>query len=797
MLALLCLAFAAVSADDLDTIAQRAALSALPPPSTLPAFDAQVALNLTYLTPQFFFSDLNYSFCLNADWPAMMHAERTLNFVSAYASPGSAYYHSAPLLASVHGLLAYWLQFNAAHRSTNWWMNQVGVPSFLGHTGLLLQQLGQLQPAELAGVLASTRQADTYRGGCEPTNCLWLAGNVLLGGLLARNASLVARTSTDIFSTINLRNPLAPSDPSGIKADGSFMMHGSLLYSGGYGMCYAKGLIDLLAWTRGTAYALPPQDSRWELLSHYLLDGTLRMMHYGTPLPPYGPATWDPSALGRNYARPYGHDPGSAAGQAVTIAVEALAGVGGPRAAEFLAFAALLNGTGALAGVPPAFLAFSAHFYQADYTMHTAPLAAEPASPQLPSWTASVFAASSRTRRSEITNAEGVQSWHMAENALWVQVSGQEYLDAWPAMDMGLIPGTTILPLHAYSSGDIGGMGATAFVGGAANQGASLAVNDFVAPNHVGLAYRKATALLPSAVVALTANITADSPLAPVRTVLAQRRAEGGACVGPASAAPLPVPMAGVYVSSSGSGGGGSRALPVDANETLDSSVWWVWEGGVGYLLLDRLPGAAAGAAAGALPTLHVSSLVQNGSWAKLGVWQDWTACNIFSLYAQHAPPVAGAQAAFAVAPGVSLQAWSASNSSSGSGSASALAAALTVLNSPALQAVHLAGEGVLAAAVYDPAGGQAAVPGYTASFSSAGAFVLREQGQGQGSAWPGLSLGAAQPLQAPWEGRVEVRGQGLPPPTAGAANCSAVQGGYDIVLAHPPSDGSTVLVGC
>jgi hypothetical protein len=71
--------------------------------------------------------------------------------------------------------------------------------------------------------------------------------------------------------------------------------------------------------------------------------------------------------------------------------------------------------------------------------MHSAPLplpspAPSPAPPQLPSWTASVFAASSRTRRSEITNAEGVQSWHMAENALWVMLNGTEYLDAWPAM---------------------------------------------------------------------------------------------------------------------------------------------------------------------------------------------------------------------------------------------------------------------------------------------------------------------------------------------------------------------------
>ena len=55
----------------------------------------------------------------------------------------------------------------------------------------------------------------------------------------------------------------------------------------------------------------------------------------------------------------------------------------------------------------------------------------------------------------------------MAENALWVMLNGTEYLDAWPAMSMGLVPGTTVLaPPHVYSDGDVGGVGATAFVGG-------------------------------------------------------------------------------------------------------------------------------------------------------------------------------------------------------------------------------------------------------------------------------------------------------------------------------------------
>ena len=81
-------------------------------------------------------------------------------------------------------------------------MNEVGVPRFQGHAGLLLQHLGSLSEAERDGILASTRLADVYRG-CEPTNCVWLAGNVFLGALLERNATVVARTVTDMLKTID------------------------------------------------------------------------------------------------------------------------------------------------------------------------------------------------------------------------------------------------------------------------------------------------------------------------------------------------------------------------------------------------------------------------------------------------------------------------------------------------------------------------------------------------------------------------------------------------------------------
>ena len=788
LLAPLCLQRAAAQQTDLDVIASRAAASLLPPPASIAAFDAALARNLSFVTPNFTFSDINYTYCVNANWPAMLHPERARSFMAAYASPQSTYFRSAGLLATVHVLLGWWLPWNAAHRSTNWWMNQVGVPGYLAGTGLLLQAQGALLPSEAAGIAASTRGADTYRGGCEPTNCVWLAGNVFLGALLERNATTVARTVGDMYRTINVSNPFAPADPSGIKADGSFMMHGSLLYSGGYGMCYALAIINLLSWTRGTAFALPAGDARWDSFSHTLLDGSFRMMHFGAGLPPYGPAAWDVSALGRNYARPYGRDPASAAGQAVTWAPEAVRGVGGPRGAEFEAFAALLNGTGAAEGVDPSFLAFSFHFYEADYTAHVAPLPRQPpgGGPQVAHWSSSAFAASKRTRRSEITNAEGVASWHVAENAIWTMLNGTEFLDAPPAMSMAKLPGTTVLSWRQYTAADVGGNGATAFVGGASLGGgaASVAVNEFVAPNGAGLAYRKATLFTSNAVVALTANATAADPAAAVWTTVEQRRAGGGAGVSPGSAAPPPAPLGGVFTSAAGA----AAPLPAAFNGSLPSDTWWVWEGGFGYLLLDRAPGqVTSGGGGGApLPTLHASQLVQNGSWAALGVWPDFVACNIFTLWLEHPPPVAGAAAAYAVAPGVALGEWA-------GGLAAALAANITVVeNSGALQAVAHGGDGVLAAAAYAEGGAAARGGGWDAHFSAPGAYVLAQRRRAGG----GLALAAAQPAQVPWSATVAVAGRA--PSRPAAPNCSAAPGGgLAFRLEAPPANGSSVVLEC
>ena len=118
--------------------------------------------------------------------------------------------------------------------------------------------------------------------------------------------------------------------------------------------------------------------------------------------------------IGRTLARPFGADWVSCAGQSVSFTARSLLTIGGPRAQEFHYFSALINGTGALAGVTPEFLTRSNYYFNSGLAMHTVARAAPPGatSSQLPSWMSSAFTSSTRTSRSETTNNENLKVHH-------------------------------------------------------------------------------------------------------------------------------------------------------------------------------------------------------------------------------------------------------------------------------------------------------------------------------------------------------------------------------------------------
>jgi hypothetical protein len=156
---------------------------------------------------------------------------------------------------------------------------------------------------------------------------------------------------------------------------------GAQIYNGGYGASYVQGIAMMLSWTRGTPLGLLDSDPRVAIYSSVALDGTRRMMTYGVPPAgsPWGVALYDVSVIGRDVARPYASNWGMQAGPQVTgsgvmpqgygLTPVLMAGVGGPRAAEFAAFAALLNGSATPAQGAAALLG-NRVFWTADYAVH-------------------------------------------------------------------------------------------------------------------------------------------------------------------------------------------------------------------------------------------------------------------------------------------------------------------------------------------------------------------------------------------------------------------------------------------
>jgi hypothetical protein len=521
-------------------------------------------------------------------------------------------------------------------------------------------------------------------------------------------------------------------------------------------------------------------------------------MHYSNaPPPPYAPALFDASVIGRDISRPYGSNWGMQAGMQVQFTPALLAGIGGPRAEEFVGFAALLNGT-ADAATGEARAVGNRVFYITDFALHTVGTAAAAArhggsggrlhadSGNGIAWSVSVKMASTRTLRCECINSENKHGLHLSDGAMYLSLTGYEFVDTFPLWDFMRLPGTTVFPYAVPWL--CGGAGTTAFVGGASDgAGLGSAVQDYVAAFNESLAMRRSTFFFPSLFVGLGANITATSPAAAARvawTGIAQARLTG----------------TGVFTSA----GGADAPLPANTNTSLPDTAWWVWEGGVGYVLLDRLPGAARTTGGGALPTLHVSNVATWGLWQDIGAMSGNVTGALFTLWLEHAAPVAGASYAYAILPNLPLPAFQAA--------AAALLAPVAsgglavIRNDGGVQAVVHGASNALHATVFALDGGRGSVAvvdggaGWNVTVNSVGAFIVAQAapaaGEARGAAGAGsLAFTVAEPSQPAAGWSVQVGIDRALAAASGPNGTSCTPAAAD--FATPPNGGQSQSITC
>ncbi|MEU2439800.1 polysaccharide lyase 8 family protein [Streptomyces rubradiris] len=463
---------------------------------------------------------------------------RLWTMTQAYVQTGTGVTGDPGLLTDVlRGLdhIAATVYNPATTRYGNWWEWQIGSPRLLMDiTAALYAQAG---PDRVAAACAAVDHfipdavLTDYSGTSTGANRVDLCRSVALRGILGRDAQKTALA----------RDALSPVFPyvtkgDGLYADGSFVQHTWVAYSGTYGQVLLDGLGRLFALLAG---------SPWEITDpgrQHILDS---VEHAYAPLIHDGLVMdcVNGRAISRGYLR--SDDQGVMRGdhyhgQALIAAIALLAGGASPEERE--RWYGRIKGWIERDTTEP--ILTSRQFGVGDLARLQAvaaspvPAAPEPLGHRLfpamdravhrtPRFTAALAMASDRIAHYECGNGENPRGWHTGSGMLswWPRGSGDQYTDwYWPTVDWYRLPGITVSTrrLADRAGGEWGApKPAVRWVGGTTD-GTYAAVGQHLKGLGSTLQARKSWFFLDDAVVCLGAGITCTDGV-PVETVVDNR----------------------------------------------------------------------------------------------------------------------------------------------------------------------------------------------------------------------------------------------------------------------------------
>ncbi|MFD9095942.1 polysaccharide lyase 8 family protein [Streptomyces collinus] len=469
---------------------------------------------------------------------------RLWTMAQAYLQPGTGCTGDDTLLADVlRGLdhLAATVYNPATTRYGNWWEWQIGSPRLL--TDLTAALYDHLGPDRIAAACAAVdhfipdSMLTDYSGTSTGANRVDLCRSVALRGVLGRAGDRLALA----------RDALSPVFPyvtrgDGLHADGSFVQHTWVAYSGTYGQVLLDGLGRLFALLAGSAWEItdPARQNVLDSVEHayapLIHDGLVMDCVNGRAIS-RGCQEGDDLHLMRS---DHYH------GQALIAAVALLAD--GARQEERARWYGRIKGWIERDTVAP--LLTADQFGVADLArLHAiarsaVPALAEPVGHRLfpamdravhrrPRFTAALAMASARIAHYECGNGENPRGWHTGSGMLswWPAGRGDQYTDwYWPTVDWYRLPGTTVSTrrLADRAGGEWGAARPdTTWVGGTTD-GTYAAVGQHLMGVDSTLQARKSWFFLDDAVVCLGAGITCADGV-PVETVVDNRNlGEGG-----------------------------------------------------------------------------------------------------------------------------------------------------------------------------------------------------------------------------------------------------------------------------
>lgn len=579
-------------------------------------------------------------------WPTLplsSSANMTASFkqvtamATAYATPGTTaadgsgrtLYGNAALGSAVVGAL----DFLVAHAYTptatetgNWWDWEIGSSKLLLNAALLVQPL--LSAAQIASYTAAVdhfvpdpamMRQGTARTAATGANLVDLCQVVTTRGILGRSGERIA---TAVSALSGVFPYVATGD--GLHADGSFVQHTSVAYTGTYGVVLLLGLAGLFQVLDGSTWAVTDSAAaniygsvtgafapwvwnglcldavRGRAVSRIqesdLYDGGLTVqavLQLALSAPAAQRATFNGIAKGwitadNGYA-PYF---GTAALPAIVNAEPVLADAGVPATAE-------ADGLALFPGM--------------DRVVH-----------RRPGWAYAVAMSSARTARYESMNGENLKGWHTGDGMGYLYLTGDlaHFTDGfWPTADPYRLPGTTVDTLALADAAGTGTLSTATWAGGAATPGGYGCAGMDFRQFGSSLTARKSWFLLDDCVFALGAAITGGSGADVVTTVEHRNlHTDGG----------NPLTVDGTLQPGTA---GWSASLPVTG--------WAHLDGVGGYLF----PGGA---------TVQAARTDRTGSWSAINTGGPTTAITrpYLSLGLDHGTAPAGASYAYALLPG-------------------------------------------------------------------------------------------------------------------------------------------------
>ncbi|MFE9614079.1 polysaccharide lyase 8 family protein [Streptomyces sp. NPDC006012] len=469
---------------------------------------------------------------------------RLWTMAQAYVQDGTGSAGDPGLLADVlRGLdhLSGTVYNPATTRYGNWWEWQIGSPRLLlDITAALHDHLGEARIAAACAAvdhfIPDTLLAD-YSGTSTGANRVDLCRSVALRGVLGRSGDRLALA----------RDALSPVFPhvtqgDGLYADGSYVQHTWVAYSGTYGQVLLDGLGRLFALLAGSA---------WEVTDparQNVLDSVERA---------YAPLIHDGLMMdgvnGRAISRGYLKDDDLHVmrsdhfhGQQIVAAVALLAA--GADAAARDRWYGLVKGWIERDTVTP--LLTAPQFGTAELArLHAVagspvPAAPEPVGHRLfaamdravhrrPRFTASLSMASDRITHYECGNGENPRGWHTGAGMLYWWAGGtdgranrsDQYTDwFWPTVDWYRLPGTTVStrPLADRAGGEWGASRPDVRWVGGVTDGEYAAIGQHLKGLGSTLRARKSWFFLDDEVICLGAGISCADGV-PVETVVDNR----------------------------------------------------------------------------------------------------------------------------------------------------------------------------------------------------------------------------------------------------------------------------------